>query len=54
MPEGDIIGRPSGWQPEREADHFMECPVCRRVFDMRDLAQVLEHWHDGPETAGTA
>ena len=28
-----------------EADHFM-CPGCGEWFDMRDLAQVLEHVHD--------
>jgi hypothetical protein len=29
-----------------EADHFMKCPSCGEWFDMRDLAQVLEHVHD--------
>jgi hypothetical protein len=31
------------------ADHIMECPVCGKRFDMRDLGQVFEHLHDGPE-----
>jgi hypothetical protein len=26
---------------------FQRCPVCSRWFDMRDLAQVAEHIHDG-------
>jgi hypothetical protein len=31
---------------ENEADHFMKCPACSQWFDMRDLAQVVEHVHD--------
>jgi uncharacterized C2H2 Zn-finger protein len=31
---------------ENEADHFMKCPACSQWFDMRDLAQVVEHIHD--------
>jgi hypothetical protein len=27
-------------------DHVMECPVCGKRFDMRDL---FEHMHEGPE-----
>jgi hypothetical protein len=34
---------------ETEADHFMKCPVCEQWFDMRDLAQVVEHAHDDSE-----
>jgi hypothetical protein len=30
-------------------DHFMACPACGVRFDMRDMAQMFEHWHDGPE-----
>jgi hypothetical protein len=30
----------------------MKCPACRQVFDMRDLGQALEHWHDGPDDEG--
>jgi hypothetical protein len=40
-------GQPTGWQPQTELDHFMQCPVCRRFFDMRDLMAVLDHWHEG-------
>jgi hypothetical protein len=32
---------------QSEADHFEKCPVCSQWFDMRDLAQVAEHIHDG-------
>jgi hypothetical protein len=34
---------------QTEADHFMKCPACSQWFDMRDLAQVAEHIHDGSE-----
>jgi hypothetical protein len=46
---GDIIGEPHGWTPAGEADHFMRCPDCGEVFDTRDLGQVFDHIHDGPE-----
>ena len=26
------------------ADHFAVCPFCQRIFDMRELDQVLEHY----------
>jgi hypothetical protein len=29
-----------------EADHFEKCPDCSQWFDMRDLAQVVEHIRD--------
>jgi hypothetical protein len=35
-----------------EADHHMKCPACGQWFDMRDLGQALEHWHDGPDDEG--
>jgi hypothetical protein len=34
---------------QSEADHFYQSPVCSQWFDMRDLAQVAEHIHDGSE-----
>jgi hypothetical protein len=40
---GDIIGKRIGGEPKNEAEHYMQCPVCGGYFDMRDLAQVLEH-----------
>jgi hypothetical protein len=30
---------------DNEADHFMKCPACSQWFDMRDLAQIVEHIH---------
>lgn len=35
-------------------DHRMECPVCGKWFDMRDLGQVFEHLHEGPEMPSIA
>jgi hypothetical protein len=29
-----------------EADHSGKCPVCSQFFNMRDLAQIVEHMHD--------
>lgn len=41
-----IKGKPL--EPIRtDADHFMICPDCKQRFDMRDLAQVAEHVHEG-------
>jgi hypothetical protein len=34
---------------QTEADHHMKCPDCGQWFDMRDLAQVADHIHDGSE-----
>jgi hypothetical protein len=34
---------------QTEADHFEKCPVCSQWFDMRDLAQVSDHIHEGSE-----
>jgi hypothetical protein len=34
---------------QSEGDHFDKCPVCSQWFDMRDLAQIAEHVHDGSE-----
>jgi hypothetical protein len=31
---------------ETLSGHFMKCPVCSQRFDMRDLAEVVEHVHD--------
>jgi hypothetical protein len=40
---GQYIGKRVGTQPKDEAEHFMRCPDCRGLVDMRDLGQVLEH-----------
>ena len=37
---GDIIGKPAGWTPESDLDHFVVCPGCGALIDMRDLG-----WH---------
>lgn len=42
---GEIVGRPDGWTPQAELDHFEQCPICGGTIDCRDLAQVLEHLH---------
>ena len=42
-------GIPTGWQPQTQLEHFMRCPVCQKFFDMRDLLQVLDHWHEGAD-----
>ncbi|MEH2508718.1 hypothetical protein V1291_000072 [Nitrobacteraceae bacterium AZCC 1564] len=45
-------GQPTGWQPQTELEHFMQCPVRGEWFDVRDLEKVLEHWHEGPSVEG--
>jgi hypothetical protein len=42
-PATGITGFRVGGEPENEAEHFMECPVCGQAFDMRDLGQVFHH-----------
>lgn len=41
-------GKPEGWKPQSEGDHFIRCPVCGKMLDMRDLGEVLEHLHGQP------
>ena len=41
-------GRDADGIAQREADHFMKCPAFGEWFDMRDLGEVFEHWHDAP------
>lgn len=38
-------GKPLNWQPQSESDHFVRCPGCGEMVDMRDLEQALEHLH---------
>ena len=38
-PRGKYIGKPAASQ----AEHFMACPNCGAILDLRDLGQVLEH-----------
>ena len=42
-------GADSDGVAQTEADHFQKCPLCSQWFDMRDLAQVADHIHDGSE-----
>jgi hypothetical protein len=48
---GEIIGRPTGWVRESEADHFMQCPGCGAWIDMRDLGITLGHAGPFPHPA---
>lgn len=34
-----------GGKPEGSLNHSVLCPVCRQMFDVRDLAQAFEHMH---------
>jgi len=49
---GEILGRPRGWTPENEADHFMQCPGCGEWIDMRDLGMAFQHAGDLPHGPG--
>lgn len=40
-------GIPTGCEPKADMEHFMECPVCQKFFDMRRLDKVMEHVHGG-------
>jgi hypothetical protein len=44
-------GKPDGWTPASEADHFEKCPTCGHMIDCRDLAEVMQHV--GPHQAPT-
>ena len=43
---GQFIGARVGGDADDEAEHFMRCPRCGGLVDMRDLGQVFEH--EGP------
>ncbi len=34
-------GKPDGWTPASEADHFEKCPTCGHMIDCRDIAEVM-------------
>ena len=38
-------GKPLGWTPRDEREHFIRCPVCGQMLDMRYLGEVLDHLH---------
>jgi uncharacterized C2H2 Zn-finger protein len=42
-PRGKHIGKRLDKPAAREAVHFMACPNCGAMLDMRDLGQVIEH-----------
>jgi len=50
MPPPQKPGRPDGWTPTSEVDHFEKCPMCGHMIDCRDLAEVMEHIepHEAP------
>jgi hypothetical protein len=43
---GKYIGKRVGKSVKDDAEHFMRCPTCGGLIDMRDLGQVFEH--EGP------
>lgn len=49
--EKAIIGELKDGQspPRSEDNHFMVCPVCLKIFDIRILEQIMEHVHEGEE-----
>jgi hypothetical protein len=42
-----VIGRPDGWTPQGDGDHYAHCETCRQWFDVRQLEAVL--YHEKPE-----
>lgn len=48
VPKGVYRGVPADRAIQDEREHFMTCPVCGKTFDMRDLGEVFDHYHDGP------
>ena len=40
---GEILGERVDREVSSEAEHFIRCPPCGGLIDMRDLGQVLEH-----------
>jgi hypothetical protein len=42
-PRGKYFGKRLDKPATSEAEHFMVCPNCGAMLDMRDLGQVLEH-----------
>ncbi len=37
------LGKPAGWSPESEVDHYCVCPGCGALIDMRDLGMAIDH-----------
>ncbi|MCK1284347.1 hypothetical protein IVB41_10505 [Bradyrhizobium sp. 44] len=38
-------GKPAGPTSQSECEHFIRCPVCGKMLDMRELGDVLDHLH---------
>jgi hypothetical protein len=56
IPRGKYLGKlvdPRTGKPVEaaEADHFMRCPACGGVLDMRDLGAALAHHGPLPHPA---
>jgi hypothetical protein len=49
---GEIIGEVVSPKPTSEAEHYLRCPACGGLFDIRDLAQVMDHAGPLPHPAG--
>jgi hypothetical protein len=46
-PRRIIVGKPDGWTPQGDGDHYAYCQTCRQWFDVRELEAVL--YHDAPD-----
>jgi hypothetical protein len=42
-----IKGKPHGWTPQGEGDHYAYCKPCRQWFDVREVEAVLYHEKPG-------
>jgi transcription initiation factor IIE alpha subunit len=38
-------GRTQGTEQLHEHDHYIRCPICGELLDMRDLGEVIDHLH---------
>ncbi|WP_167767754.1 hypothetical protein [Bradyrhizobium frederickii] len=38
-------GKPLSRSTREEGEHFIRCPVCGKMLEMRDLGEVLDHLH---------
>lgn len=36
VPNGRYIGTRKGGDPAYESEHYMRCPACLQIFEMRD------------------
>jgi len=55
MRRREMPGKVIGSEPRTALKHSVICPVCRKMFDVRDVAQAFEHMHgERPELLDTA